>query len=525
MTSMDVRSTTAFLLLIAAVSSCTVTTPLAPEAPAQPAPAASSEATIASAPIAVAAGPSIPVELYVMSECPFCPAAVEAMAGALRLVGQHAQFSLEYVGDVQSDGLASMHGDAEVAGDIAQICAAAVSPDKYLELVVCQNRSQGPIDSTWRACAEQTGVPVEPLSACIQGARGERLLAASFARARSRGVRGTPTIMINGRRHEGVRTPVAFARAICAALPSASQACAALPPPSPVNVTILGDSRCADCRADRHESMLRMRIEQPEIRVLDYASAEGRALYEAARPGLLPAIIFDPSLDADRDAAASFAGMVRTEGQYRVASVRANWNPRCADSGGCSLSGCSDTWACRKESPAKLELFMMSQCRFAAERVIQVRDLLKTLGPVDFSIDYIGDVNPNQTLSSMHGADEVAEDMRQLCAAKYYRPRNRFLDYVTCRSADYRSPDWRACTGKTTGIDPSVIQRCAEGPEGKTLLEASFRRSELLGIGSSPTFVANRKHKFGASDIPSIRRRFCEHNGSLKGCTEGAVNR
>ena len=331
--------------------------------------------------------------------------------------------------------------------------------------------------------------------------------------------------MINGRRHEGVRTPVAFARAICASFLSAPHACAALPAPAPVNVTILDDSRCKDCRADRHESMLRMRIEQPEIRMLDYATAEGRALYDAAKPGLLPAVIFDQSLDADRDAAASFAGSVRAEGQYRVASVRSNWNPRCADAGGCSLPGCGETWTCRKESPARLELFMMSQCRFAAERVIQVRDLLKTLGPVELSIDYIGDINVNRTLSSMHGPDEVAEDMRQICAAKYYRASNQFLNYVTCRSADYRSADWRACTGKATGIDASVIQRCAEGPEGMSLLEASFRRSEQLGIGSSPTFVANRTHKFGASDIPTIRLRFCDHNRTLKGCAQGAASR
>jgi len=452
-----------------------------------------------------------------MSECPFCPGAVEAMAGALRLVGPNVRFSLEYVGDVQSDGLASMHGASEVAGDIAQVCAAAVSPDRYLDLVVCQNRTQGPVESTWRACAAQTGVPLEPLRACIEGPQGERLLAASFARARSRGVRGTPTLMISGRRHEGVRTPVAFARAICSSFPSAPEACAALPPPTPVNVTILSDSRCTDCRAERHESMLRMRIERPEIRMLDYATAEGRALYDAARPGLLPSVIFDPSLDADRDAAASFAGTVRTEGQYRIASVRASWNPKCADAGGCSLPECNDTWSCRKESPAKLELFMMSQCRYAADRVIQVRDLLKTLGPVELSIEYIGDVSP-QGLSSMHGADEVAEDMRQICAAKHYRARHQFLGYVTCRAADYRSNDWRACTGKATGIDPSVIARCAEGPEGKSLLEASFRRSEKLGIGSSPTFVANRTHKFGASDVASIRSRFCAHNRTLKGC-------
>lgn len=266
--------------------------------------------------------------------------------------------------------------------------------------------------------------------------------------------------------------------------------------------------------------MLRMRIEQPEIKLLDYATSEGRALFDAAKPELLPAVIFDESLDKDRDAAAAFAGAVRTEGRYRVASVSGTWNPRCADAGGCALSACKETWSCRKDSPARLELFMMSQCRFAAERVIQVRDLLQTLGPVDLSIEYIGEVHPARGLSSMHGPDEVAEDLRQICAARHYKARQQFLRYVACRSADYRSSDWRACTGKSTGIDASLLQRCAEGAEGKSLLEASFRRSEQLGIGASPTFVANRTHKFGASDIPTIRRRFCEHNRSLKGCAE-----
>ena len=124
MAAMDLGGTCASSLLIASLAACTVTTPLPAEPPSLQ-PAAPAATSIAADSAATPAVPSVPVELYVMSECPFCPGAVEAMAGALRLVGPHARFSLDYVGDVQSDGLASMHGDSEVAGDIAQICAAA----------------------------------------------------------------------------------------------------------------------------------------------------------------------------------------------------------------------------------------------------------------------------------------------------------------------------------------------------------------------------------------------------------------
>lgn len=491
-------------------------TPAAPRTVVEPTPPPSSSAAPIATPTVV---PGVPVELYVMSECPFCPAAVEAMAGAMHLLSPHVAASLEFVGEVDAKGLASMHGAREVAGDVAQICAASIAPDRALDFVVCQNRRPEPVDESWAACADENGIPSARLRACVEGPEGTRLLAASFERARSRGVRGTPTVLVAGRKHEGVRTPTAFARAICAASDPPPASCARLAPAVPVAITVLSDSRCKDCHPERQESMLRMRIERPVFRWLDYASPEGRALYDATAPGTLPAVLFDASLEADPDALASFGDATRLAGGHRILQSGAgSWNPRCADRGGCALSECGNHWVCRKESPGKLELFMMSQCHFAAQRVQQLRDLLKTLGPVDLSVEFIGAVGPSNALSSMHGPAEVAEDLRQICAQKRYRQGRRFLQYVACRSADYRSDDWRACTGARTGIDPRVLQRCAEGEEGRALLTASFRRSQQLGIAASPTFVANRLHKFSARDADAIRTSFCEHNQAWKGC-------
>ena len=133
-------------------------------------------------------------------------------------------------------------------------------------------------------------------------------------------------------------------------------------------------------------------------------------------------------------------------------------------------------------------------------------------------MQFIGDGFAAGGLTSMHGQAEVDENLREICAVKHYAKKNKFMDYIWCRNKDIRSAEWKKCTGGTTGIDTAVIQKCSEGEEGKKLLEASYKVASSMGIGGSPTWLANNKHKFSGIDAETIRKNLCDHNSGLKGC-------
>ncbi len=235
---------------------------------------------------------------------------------------------------------------------------------------------------------------------------------------------------------------------------------------------------------------------------------------------MLPVAVFDSTLDADKDAVAALSrGLKDARGQRFLSS--GNWNPSCADDGGCKLDACKSTMQCRPEVPKKLDVFVMAQCPYGVkglDAMKEVTDNFKKAGEaIDFQVHYIGDGDAS-SLSSMHGANEVAEDIREECAIKHYGKGLKYMDYVWCRNKSIRDTNWESCTGDSTGIDANVIKKCAEGDEGKQLVAASFAESKALGIGASPTWLANNKYKFSGIDAQTIKTNLCAHNPKLAGC-------
>jgi hypothetical protein len=92
----------------------------------------------------------------------------------------------------------------------------------------------------------------------------------------------------------------------------------------------------------------------------------------------------------------------------------------------------------------------------------------------------------------MHGQDECAGNVQQLCAKKYAP--DQWWDFVQCQNYQGRNkiglPDVALKCARTAGIDweLSGVGRCAgldgsgTGKEGVALLQASVRASEELGF-------------------------------------------
>ena len=132
------------------------------------------------------------LEFFVMSKCPYGVQVEKAVAPVLAKLGDNVEFHVSYIGQKQGDQLSSMHGPGEVTGDIAQLCAHEVAPDKYVKMIECQDKDPGHVDTNWESCGKEAGIDTGAVKACMDS-KGQQLLAASFDESAKRGATGSPS--------------------------------------------------------------------------------------------------------------------------------------------------------------------------------------------------------------------------------------------------------------------------------------------------------------------------------------------
>jgi hypothetical protein len=476
-------------------------------------------------------GRKVDIVFHVMSKCPYAIRAEETIGDVVGQLGDRARFRLEFVGDERQPGvLTSMHGDGEVEGDLLELCTARLAPKRLFALLACLNRDLQAIPGNFDACAAEAKVPAAAVRACANGSQGRRLLSDSFRASAAAGARGSPTMYFGGVQYQGNRSAQSFLRAACGHLSAPlPPACASLPPVTRVPVVVLTDSRCKDCDHARRLASLRAIVEDLDEKVVDCATPEGRKVYDALRPqGLerLPAYLFRPEVKATADHE-RLARQLRTVGPWEVLDAGAKWDPtlEVCDNGidddgnakvDCDDPGCGGSLACRKETPATLDVFVMSLCPFAVKGEVAFAAIAPDFPEVRFAIHYIADEKGDGRFDALHGQPEVDENKRQLCAMKHYPKDGAWLDYILCRNAAIRSADWQACA--TGPIKAAVIAKCAEGPEGTKLLATDIAEARSLGIQASPTWLVNNRQFERGISRDQLRDMICKHNPTLKGC-------
>jgi hypothetical protein len=484
-------------------------------------------------------GKKAKLEFYVMSQCPYGVQVEKAITPVAKQLGGALDLTIDYIGDGQPGAFESMHGPAEVRGDIAQLCANELAHDKLLDFVACQNENMKQVDTNWKECAQANGIPVDGLESCINGDQGQQLLGKSFAAAAARNATGSPTIYLNGEKYQGGRKPTDFLKAVCGAIDNEAPACKDIPEAPKVTAVFLSDERCGEeCDLKRLEPRLKNEFGGLTATYLDYGSPEGKALYDelhAASPDFkyLPAVLFDESVDKDPDGKAAVGRFLRPLGKYQELKLGGKYDPTAEicdnqkdDDGDaladCADDGCKEQLVCRTEMPQKLDLFVMSQCPYGAKAMIATNELVKTFGnDVKVDVHFIGNEQDGQ-LTSMHGPAEVEEDVRELCAEVKYPANHQFLQYMACRSKDYKSTEWQGCATES-GMDPKVIQACFDG-EGKALLKKDFAVAQGLGFGASPTFLSNNRREFNAIAVGKLQQEVCKDNPGLAGCAKVLVD-
>jgi predicted DsbA family dithiol-disulfide isomerase len=179
------------------------------------------------------------IDFYVMSYCPYGNQAEEGIEPVYQLLGDKADFNPHYViySNYQGGGpnyclddesrYCSMHGVQELNQGLRELCVDKyMGSDAYFEFVLEMNKkcNYQNADSCWEPVADDLGLDIEKIKDC-EADEWEGILSKELQLNTALGVRGSPTIFVEGEPYSGARTPAGYGGALCAAFDSAPGEC------------------------------------------------------------------------------------------------------------------------------------------------------------------------------------------------------------------------------------------------------------------------------------------------------------
>jgi hypothetical protein len=103
-------------------------------------------------------------------------------------------------------------------------------------------------------------------------------------------------------------------------------------------------------------------------------------------------------------------------------------------------------------------------------------------------VRYIGSAFDNGTIASMHGEDEAAENLRQICIRE--EQTNKYWDYLKCYMKQGKTEE---CL-KSASIDVSRLDACTnDTSRGAAYARKDFNIAKNNSITGSPTLLMNGK--------------------------------
>jgi predicted DsbA family dithiol-disulfide isomerase len=179
------------------------------------------------------------IDFYVMSYCPYGNIAEEAIEPAYQLLKDSAEFNPHYViySNYQGGGpkycldeddkYCSMHGVQELNQGLRELCVAKhLGMDAYFEFTLEMNDkcNSGNADTCWEDVAESLNLDTETISKC-ESDEAEEMLSKELALNTALGVRGSPTVFVEGEPYSGARSAAGYAQSLCASFETAPDEC------------------------------------------------------------------------------------------------------------------------------------------------------------------------------------------------------------------------------------------------------------------------------------------------------------
>jgi hypothetical protein len=175
------------------------------------------------------------------------------------------------------------------------------------------------------------------------------------------------------------------------------------------------------------------------------------------------------------------------------------------------------TPACDENGKLKMDVYIMSYCPFGVRFVDGILNpMVSDLGDsLDWTPYYILYDKGNGQLDSMHGEQEVQEDLRQICIREKWGTKT-WLAYMNCFSTEIfakqkggGAASWDFCA-KKAGINSADLQKCYDN-DAKTLAKKDIDMARNYGANGSPTAVYNcSKSIVGAIPYDRIKPAICK---------------
>ena len=493
-------------------------------------------------------GEQVKLDFYVMSQCPYGTQVEDAIAPVLKKLGNAIDFNLEFIAtDLGGGQFRSLHGEPEVQGNIAQLCAREHSPKEYMAMIVCMNKNAGAIPGNWEACAKEAKCDAEKIKACLVGEEGKGLLLESLKKAEAVQATGSPTIYINDQPYQGARDSLSFQRALCQKLDNHPE-CANMPEcatdedctgepgkvglckeeicfyqdPVEVEVIVLNAKECSSCDTSQILSITQQLFLGAKSREVDVSTEEGKELAEKYGITVVPAYIFDSKVTETY----SWKNNVQLQGsfekigeEYKIideatgAAYFISEEARQAYYDAIGLTA--------GDNKPQIDFFVMSYCPYGNIAEEAAFEAYKVLGDkAEFIPHYViyenyGGGGPdycmgNGNYCSMHGIQELNQNIREYCAYKYDGIKEWFDFAIAMNSkCTYQNADscWEA-VAEGLGLDTAQIKKC-EKEEGLDIVKADKELNDILKVSGSPTVFIEGDAYNGARSGEGYKAGLC----------------
>jgi hypothetical protein len=437
------------------------------------------------------------------------------------------------------------------------LCAAEISdtPLGTARFCACLTQTRTTMPLGWEDCASQAGIDVGGIKTCAMTEAGDELLASSYDAMMAADVPVSPWVVIDGMPFYLELEPQLVQEALCCAMGEDARpgSCPAKPGcfNVPVDLTVILDPRCPDCTSMAEEAVGNLVLPFPmlTITIVQFGDPGAAELFEASGAGVLPVLLLGDNATASAGWGA-VEELTYEAGGYHVVIpdlMGARFDPTAeiCDNGvddtsdgkaDCEDPACALALNCRPELPAKLDLFIMSECPFGTEalfalydvshhfdetidiRVHWITTIQDAAAIVEESLDAMCVARDGQALCGLHGHTEVEENLRQICIQSLYTTKE-FMAYARCRTGPANLP-WEECA-EAAELDVGTIEGCSLGAQGFDLLADDGVLADALGVDASPTYIFNNKYVEGVDPKPGdIADAICIFNPDLAGCDE-----
>lgn len=175
-----------------------------------------------------------------------------------------------------------------------------------------------------------------------------------------------------------------------------------------------------------------------------------------------------------------------------------------------------------KQDKTKAQLFVMSYCPYGNQAEELMMDVVNLLDDkADIELHYViysnyGGGGPNYCLDendkycSMHGIQELNQDIRELCIQKYQKDKLwDFIEEVNV-ACNYQNVD--SCWGsvaQSVGVNVDMVKEC-EREEALALAEQELQLNKKYGISGSPQLIINEIEYTGLRTAEAYKSAICE---------------